>query len=159
MASALVAPRRQESVDELPPRPELSVVGGLRERTHPVPGAEGRARRRANRKKVTHSRPLRVTTAAVLIACVVFGLVLLHIHVAQTSFQISDLQRHVAQMHSDNQRLRYEVARAESPEQIVEMSRVLGLVPPSDHLRLQGAVVPAGHPTDQSVPAGGSTSR
>lgn len=84
------------------------------------------------------SSPIRCTGALLVVAAVVFGLVLLNIHVAQTSFRLSDLQRESAELQQEQRRLRFEVARAESPEKIAEMSASLGLVAPPSQEFLEG---------------------
>jgi cell division protein FtsL len=101
----------------------------------------GRARevRRSSKFAVMfRSNPVRVTVSLLVVSGVVFGLVLLNIYVAQTSFHLSDLQRRAAELQTEQRRLRYEVARAESPEKIVEMGAALGLVAPSSQEYLDG---------------------
>jgi hypothetical protein len=99
------------------------------------------------------SNPVRVSAALLLVSAVVFGLVLLNIHVAQTSFHLSDLQRQAAELEARQGRLRLEVARAESPEKIVEMGASLGLVAPGVQEYLQGPSVPAGSSGDEETPS------
>ena len=100
------------------------------------------------------SSPIRCTAALAAVSAVVFGLVLLNIHVAQTSFRLEDLQRHAVELQVEQRRLRYEVARAESPEKIVEMSTALGLVPPVAQQYLEGPPIPAAEaPSPAVLPA------
>ncbi|HEX2054674.1 MAG TPA: hypothetical protein VHJ78_13245, partial [Actinomycetota bacterium] len=96
------------------------------------------------------SSPVRCTGALFVVSAVVFGLVLLNISVAQTSFHLSDLQKKAASLQVEQRRLRYEVARAESPQRIVEMSASLGLVPPASQEFLQGPTILASD--SQTVP-------
>ena len=84
-------------------------------------------------------------------SAVVFGLVLLNISVAQTSFYLSDLQREAAELQSEQRRLRYELAKAEAPGKIVEMASSLGLVPPASQEYLEGRSILVG----DRQPAGG----
>lgn len=84
------------------------------------------------------SHPVRMTAALVVVSAVVFGLVLLNIQVAQASFRLADLQRQSAQLETEHRRLRFEVARSESPEKIVEMGRSLGLVAPESEIYIEG---------------------
>ncbi|MEX0791381.1 MAG: hypothetical protein WD178_11465 [Actinomycetota bacterium] len=96
------------------------------------------------------SNPVRVSIGLMIVAGVVFGLVLLNIHVAQTSFHLSDLQREAAALQTEQRRLRYEVARAESPERVVEMGAALGLVAPASPIYLEGPPLTA---VGESAPA------
>ncbi len=108
------------------------------------------------------SSPMRCTGGMLLVSAVVFGLVLLNIHVAQTSFHLADLQRRASELQTEQRRLRYEVAKAEAPDNIVEMSSSLGLVPPQSQEYLQGPSLlvsdrePAGSETS---PGNGESSR
>ncbi|HEX2150120.1 MAG TPA: hypothetical protein VHI31_08135, partial [Actinomycetota bacterium] len=110
-----------------PQRPEprtglagLTVVPGVRT------GRARKVRRSSKFAVMLRSNPVRVTVSLLVVSAVVFGLVLLNIYVAQTSFHLSDLQRQAAELQTEHRRLRYEVARAESPEKIVEMGATLG---------------------------------
>lgn len=94
------------------------------------------------------------------VSAVVFGLVLLNIHVAQTSFRLADLQKQAVELQAEQRRLRYEVAKAESPEKIVEMSAALGLVPPAAQQYLEGpSTLVAGHIPSAADPAADSGRR
>lgn len=117
-------------------------------------------RRQASKlRSLFYTSPVRCTGAMLLVSAVVFGLVLLNISVAQTSFQLADLQRRASELQGEQRRLRYEVAKAESPERIVEMSTSLGLVVPSSQEYLEGpSILVAGEPAE--IPAGdGEVSR
>lgn len=95
-----------------------------------------------------------------MVSAVVFGLVLLNIHVAQTSFRLSDLQQRAAELQAEQRRLRYEVARAESPEKVVEMSASLGLVAPPSQQYIEGPPAPVGEEAgaeDEPAGAGGAS--
>lgn len=134
-------PQRPGSSPVVPskPAPGLTVLPRVR---------KGRSAKRARRVSklgaMFRSNPVRVTIGLLVVAGVVFGLVLLNIHVAQTSFHLSDLQRQAAELQTEQRRLRYEVAKAESPEKIVEMGATLGLVAPAEQEYIDGPVLMAG---------------
>ena len=77
----------------------------------------------------------------VIASVVVFGLVLVNIALAQSSFELGDLQKKVADQQERGRRLRYELARAESPERVAEMAAGLGLVSPESEHYLQGPAI------------------
>jgi cell division protein FtsL len=100
----------------------------------------------AEQGKVLAGRPRRrsvlIVLASLLMASVVvFGLVLVNIALAQSSFELGDLQKKVAQEGERSRRLRYEVARAESPERVASTAAELGLVSPESEHHLQGPAV------------------
>ena len=82
-----------------------------------------------------------VLGSLVTASVVVFGLVLVNITLAQSSFELGDLQKKVADQQERGRRLRYELARAESPERVAEMAAQLGLVSPESEHYLQGPTV------------------
>ncbi len=112
-----------------------------------------RARRVSKLGGMFRSNPVRVSIGLLVVAGVVFGLVLLNIHVAQTSFHLSDLQRQAAELQTEQRRLRYEVAKAESPEKIVEMGAILGLVAPASQEFISGPLMAGGRPTEPDMAA------
>lgn len=143
--STAIPERRQPAA----PRPGLTVVPGSRHsRTRP----RKKARWSSKFAIMFRSNPARVSIGLLVVSGVVFGLVLLNIHVAQTSFHLSDLQRQAAELQTEQRRLRYEVARAESPERVVEMGTALGLVAPAGQVYLEGI-----EPTVDDVAAAGGT--
>jgi len=73
-----------------------------------------------------------------ILASFIFGLVLLNIYVAQTSFQFDELQRQVAGQQDAYRQLRYELAVAESPGRLADAVAQLGLVAPDRQERLMG---------------------
>jgi cell division protein FtsL len=146
----------------VPQRPGSSPVGP----SQPAPAGltvvprvrRGRSARQARKVSklglMFRSNPVRVSIGLLVVAGVVFGLVLLNIHVAQTSFHLSDLQRQAAELQTEQRRLRYEVAKAESPEKIVEMGATLGLVAPAAQEYIDGPVLVAGgRPAEPDVAA------
>lgn len=145
-------PQRPGSSRAVPSKPApagLTVVPRVR---------RGRAARRAPKTSqlgvMFRSNPVKVTIGLLVVSGVVFGLVLLNIHVAQNSFHLSDLQRQAAELQNEQRRLRYEVAKAESPEKIVEMGATLGLVAPASQEYINGPVLMAGgRPTEQDTAA------
>ena len=124
-----------------------------------VPRVRGRRAVRRSRKvsklgAMFRSNPVKVSVGLVVVSGVVFGLVLLNIHVAQNSFHLSDLQRQAAELQAEQRRLRYEVAKAESPERIVEMGATLGLVAPASQEYIEGpSLMAGGRPTEPDVAA------
>ncbi|CAN5877020.1 hypothetical protein BH23ACT12_BH23ACT12_11630 [soil metagenome] len=128
--AAIPAPRQPAR-----PRPGLTVVPGARNsHTRPAKKAGWSSRFAI----MFRSNPVRVSIGLMVVVGVVFGLVLLNIHVAQTSFHLSALQRQAAEMQAEQRRLRYEVARSESPERVVEIGTSLGLVAPAGQVILEG---------------------
>lgn len=121
-------------------RAELAVVPQLQ-----VPGPAQKSRPRGKSAKkgswlgsAFRSHPVRMTAALMVVSAVFFGLVLLNIQVAQVSFRLADLQRQSVELETEHRRLRFEVARSESPEKIVEMGRSLGLVAPGSEIYIEG---------------------
>lgn len=92
--------------------------------------------RTAPRPTARASRGGRIVTAVLVAAVVVFGLVLVNIYLAQTSFELSEVQGRVIEEQSRQRHLRSEVAAAESPERLDDMARELGLVVPAETLPL-----------------------
>ncbi|MGQ0678067.1 MAG: hypothetical protein ACT4OM_00145 [Actinomycetota bacterium] len=78
-----------------------------------------------------------------LLSAVVFGLVMINIALAQSSIEFNKVQKEVAQEQDLQRRLRFDVARAESPERIARMAVDLGMVPPEREEYLQGPPGPA----------------
>lgn len=156
----LPAPRRHgRQVRGVPgPRPRLKVVPGSPDRST-TPGS---SKRGSKLGALFRSHPVRCSAALMVVSAVVFGLVLLNIHVAQTSFRLTELQQRASELQTEQRRLRYEVARAESPEKVVEMSNSLGLVPPPSQQYLEGPSILVADQTqavEDSVPGEPDPSR
>ena len=98
-----------------------------------VPSSASRPRRRRG--------AMILFTGLVLAGAVVFGLVLVNIVLAQRSFELGDLQSRVAEQQTLAKRLRYEIARAESPERIAQAAAAMGLVSPEREEHIQGPAV------------------
>lgn len=127
------------------PRPASPVPAGLTVVPRVRRGrAPSRARKVSKLGIMFRSNPVKVTIGLLVVSGVVFGLVLLNIHVAQNSFHLSDLQRQAAELQAEQRRLRYELAKAESPEKIVEMGATLGLVAPASQEYIEGPYLGAG---------------
>lgn len=99
------------------------------------------ARRRSAPRSLPRSIPVkarrsRALPGVLMAGIVVFGLVLVNIYLAQTSFALSDVQSRVAEEQSRHRQLRSEVATAESPETISQMAVELGLVVPAEPQQL-----------------------
>ena len=110
-----VRPDRREN--ERPSRPDLRLVEAHRER----------AVRRSRRAR------LAVLGAGTFIAVVVFGLVGLHVMLAQNQFRLDRINSQTAAEEARYQRLRLEVDQLESPSRIVATAEgKLGMVPPAN---------------------------
>jgi hypothetical protein len=72
--------------------------------------------------------------------------VLVNIFLAQSSFRLSDLQGRVAEQEARYRQLRYEVAKAESPERIAHTAGALGLQAPGKQEYIFGPAVIAAAP-------------
>lgn len=126
-------------------RAPLSVVGPAAATPRKANPAASRRSRRAD--------SILVLMALLVAGGVVFGLVLVNIALAQSSFQLADLQKRSAEAQVRQRQLRFEVAKAESPERIAQVGADLGLVAPERQEYLQGpAVLVASH----SEPAAGT---
>jgi len=115
-------------------RPRLRVIPGGAGASAPA-GQTLPARRVASKPlSIRIGRPTIAFAAAVVatIATFVFGLVLLNIYLAQSSFTLADVQSRAQQEEAKYRRMRFEVARAESPERVAEAAAQLGLVPPAE---------------------------
>ncbi|MEX2553271.1 MAG: hypothetical protein WD627_09790 [Actinomycetota bacterium] len=121
-----------------------------------VPGPAAATSRKATpaaSRRSKRSDSILVLVALLVAGGVVFGLVLVNIALAQSSFQLADLQKRSAEGQVRQRQLRFEVAKAESPERIAQMGADLGLVAPERQEYLQGpAVLVASH----SEPAAGT---
>jgi hypothetical protein len=73
-----------------------------------------------------------VAVASVAVGALVFGLVFLHIMLAQNSFRLADLQSKVAVEQDRHLRMRYQIAGAESPGRVADAAKSMGLVAPAD---------------------------
>jgi cell division protein FtsL len=98
-----------------------------------------------------------LTTGIILAAAVVFGLVLVNIFLAQSSFRLSDLQARVAEQETRYLELRFEVARGESPERIVQKAAELGLGAPEKQEYISGPAVVTDAPDSATRMAAGRT--
>jgi cell division protein FtsL len=76
-----------------------------------------------------------------LCGAVIFGLVLVNIYLAQSSFRLADLQSRIAQEEASYRRFRLEVATRESPEKVAKMASDLGLTPPATQDYIPGPPV------------------
>ena len=76
--------------------------------------------------------------AVILIAACVFGLVLLNIYLAQSSFRLADLQSKVVTAEAEHRNMRLKVAVNESPEKVAAAAGALGLVVPEQQEYIEG---------------------
>ena len=132
------------------PRPERTPA---RPERHPVklrvlPGGAGKVAARPSKRssksasaeqlRLKKARMLLVSLGAVMVAFIVFGLVLLNIYVAQSSFRINDLQSKVSDEQALYRRMRYQVAKQESPSKVAEVAGSLGMVVPGSQEYIVG---------------------
>lgn len=113
-----------------------------------MPPPESRARRNARRRA-------RITTTvlAVLSVAIVFAILGLRVVLAQGQGRIDLLEAQVAGAESQNQHLRLEVARLESPQRIVDEARTrLGMFAPESVTYLAPLALPEQASTAQQVP-------
>lgn len=112
------APRRAPATR----RPELRVVGPRRRlRTGPT-----------------------VALGGLLAFAIAFALVVAHALLVQGQQRLDDLERRIAEARTEQEELRLEAARLESPQRIVDAATELGMVPPDTVTYLTG--VTAGRP-------------
>lgn len=131
---------RPQTRSRVPPRParrHLRLVAGE---------ADSAASRR--RPETGAARLPFVAIALLAVALFVFGLVILHILVAQGSFRLQDLQSKVREEEGRRRQMLYQVARAESPVAVADAAARLGLVVPDSQRYLLG-------PPDKVLPARG----
>lgn len=74
--------------------------------------------------------------AAAVVAAFVFGLVLLHVLLAQSAFRLQTLQKQVAEEQTRNRLMRYSVATSESPARVADAAGGIGLVIPAQQRQL-----------------------
>ncbi len=91
-----------------------------------------------------------------LLAALIFGLVLLNIHVAQNSFRLEALQQQVSEQQDMYRQMRYRVASAQSPARLAETAEKMGLVAPVQQEYLPGPPPPGTYAksADEDIPAG-----
>lgn len=137
--STVPRPQTRSRVPPLPARRHLRLV----------PGEAGSAatRRRPESGTARAGLPF-VAIALFAVALFVFGLVILHILVAQGSFRLQDLQSKVREEEGRRRQMLYQVARAESPVAVADAAARLGLVVPDSQRYLLG-------PPDKVLPARG----
>lgn len=101
--------------------------------------------------RLTRSRPgvRLVVVSTMVVAALVFGLVLLHILLAQSSFELERLRQQVANEEKRSRLMRYEVAHQTSPARVAEGAAQAGMVAPSDQRTLIA-------PTERPGQEGGS---
>jgi cell division protein FtsL len=128
-------PRRLVPLEEAPRRPPLRVV--------PEPAAARKLRR------------VRLGTAIAFLAALfgLFGVVGLHVLLAQGQGDVQRLSSHVAEQEEAQRRLRLEVAELEAPAKVVATARErLGMVSPSTVVPLQPATLADPPPTTVAAP-------
>lgn len=121
------APRyRTRPVPARRSRGHLRVIPGGR-RSRPAPGKVVRTSQRMPRVQVRFA-----AAASAVVAAFVFGLVLLHVLLAQSAFRLQGLQGQVAREESRYREMRYRVATEEAPSRIAGAASGIGLVVPQE---------------------------
>lgn len=149
------------------PRPRLAVIEGGSNRSRPSkvgPQAFTQTSRASHAKvsgatlggakRIGHRGRVAVCLSAIaLSAFFIFGLVLVNIYVAQTSFRLNELQKQVVAQQNTYRRLRYEVSLAASPARLSDVARKIGLVTPAHQETLTGRPETAGGQAKTGGPA------
>lgn len=122
------------------PAPKRPAQHRARRHLRLIPGGKVSAPSKVKKAARSSSRSKLVfgITAAVTLAAIVFGLVLLNIYLAQSSFRLAELEQQVAQQQDLYRKMRLQAATAESPEKIAAAASGLGLVPPQEQGYLVG---------------------
>ena len=133
-----------------PARERSGHVGRLRlVPTGPHTGATGTLKRNGKHRL---SAVVLLAGGVILAGAVIFGLVLVNIFLAQSSFRLSDLQGRVAEQEARHRQLRLEVAKAEAPERIAQTAAELGLQAPGKQEYILGpAAIRAGRQAGDGV--------
>lgn len=105
-----------------------------RPRLRVIPGGRGTGTSK-KRKLKAGAAPF---VAVISIATCVFGLVLLNIYLAQSSFRLADLQSKVVTAEAEHRNMRLKVAVNESPEKVAAAAGALGLVAPEQQEYIEG---------------------
>lgn len=115
---------------------------------------------RRSRRRVGGGRLLFLVASGVVIA-VAFGLVYLHVVMAQRQFQLDDLNAKVAREQSQYQALRLKVAQLDSPQAIISTAEgKLGMRQPPSVVYLNPKTPSASQPgTPQAGSAGGGAGK
>lgn len=117
-------------------------VGGRVPLTVVLPGTSTpNGNRAAASRKSRRPNPILWLIGLLVASSVVFGLVLVNIALAQSSFHLADLQKRSGEQQARQRQLRFEVAKAESPDRIAQKGAELGLVAPERQEYLQGPAV------------------
>lgn len=121
-------PRRRPRPSQAPAhRRHLRVIhGGRSDRRTRSP--------KASTKPKASTRPATrlVIAAGLVVSAFVFGLVVLHVLLAQSAFRLQTLQQQILEQEALVRQRLYEVASAESPVRIAEAATEIGLVVPQE---------------------------
>jgi cell division protein FtsL len=94
-----------------------------------------------------------VALATSIVAICVFGVVLLQVMLAQTSFELQKVHEQLVTQETKYRRMRFEVANAEAPAKIHEAAASLGLVVPAEQRYVFGPESPPTSKTDSAKQA------
>ena len=103
-----------------------------------IPGGKGARNARTKTKKGQGTSLAFLIAVAVTIGALVFGLVLLNVYLAQSSFKLADLEQRVAKQEELYRMKRLQVATAESPDKIASAAASIGLVAPEQQEYIVG---------------------
>lgn len=138
------APARRQQ----PGKARLKVIAGGREAAQDV----SRSRPSRSAKSVAPAPGLKfVAAATAVVAACVFGVVLLQVMLAQTSFELHKIHTKLVSEETKYRHMRFEVANAEAPEKINQAAATLGLVVPAEQRYVFGPNSP-GSSDDGSTP-------
>lgn len=112
-------------------------------RKRPAAPSQRVAKKIAKRTRSRSTLAFAVATS-VIVALMVLGLVALQALLAQSSFQIDDLQSRMAKLTQTNQQLSLEAARLSSPSRIAIQARNIGMTLPAGGIQVLH--VPDGSP-------------
>lgn len=130
------APRRAPARRTGSQRRHLQVIpGGLQEK------GETAARKPARPQRAPNVRFM--AAASMVTTLFVFGVVVLNIILAQSSFELQRVHEEVAREEARYRQMRYQVATAEAPAELVEAAAAIGLVAPDLERHLLGPPIPS----------------
>lgn len=130
------APARRQQ----PGNPRLKVIAGGRQEVQDT----SRSRASRSAKSVAPAPGLKfVAAATAVVAACVFGVVLLQVMLAQTSFELHKIHTKLVSEETKYRHMRFEVANAEAPEKIHQAAVRIGLVVPAEQRYVFGPDSPA----------------
>ena len=129
--------------------PRLKVIPGGGEAAAAV--SQGGTSRRAPRPTIPAASLKFAAAATAVVASCVFGVVLLQVMLAQTSFELHKIHSELVSEETKYRHMRFEVANAEAPEKIHQAAARLGLVVPAEQRYVFGPDAPASSSNEGST--------